>query len=254
MSRNIDKANTVLFRYQEQQAEANGYRDYNSTARPTNVNKIKSIKEAENWRNTIIKEINEKILRINSEIQLSEYQIRDLNEDINKLCKEKYTFEYHILNNLNGVNYNGSSINKYIENNSIKIKGYRYFGKAKELKDVRELIERQELIKKSNLENFNNEQNYSKKIKELENRADIEYFGYLEDVNTFEDERNKVLGIEVKDKLENKATRQRIKKLNKVSNSNEIKLIKSTKPISNEKISEFLIEKRKKELQLKYNI
>lgn len=61
MSRNVDKANSVLVRFQEQQAEsAGGYKDYSRYQRPRNVSKVKSIKEANEWKRQVSKEIKQK--------------------------------------------------------------------------------------------------------------------------------------------------------------------------------------------------
>lgn len=51
----------------------------------------------------MLKEISRKVSRI-QEASLSDYMIRDLNDEINKLMKEKWVWEVHI-RNLGGPNY-----------------------------------------------------------------------------------------------------------------------------------------------------
>ncbi|CRK40184.1 hypothetical protein BN1708_016784, partial [Verticillium longisporum] len=76
----------------------------------------------------------EEVSRIH-ETSLSDYQVRDLNDEINKLMREKYMWEVQI-RNLGGPNYMRGGTKMYDEAGR-EIpgggKGYRYFGRAKEL-------------------------------------------------------------------------------------------------------------------------
>merc|ERR1712071_491502 len=85
---------------------------------------------------------------------LGEYRIRDLNDEINKLLREKYHWEVQIFN-LGGPNYRRI--------------GPRYFGAARELPGVRELFEQDPLPvpKKSRAE--------------LMKDVDADYYGYCDD-------------------------------------------------------------------------
>jgi pre-mRNA-splicing factor ISY1 len=65
---------------------------------------------------------------------LSDYQIRDLNDDINRMMKEKYVWEVQ-LRNLGGPNY-GVGTTKIIDDEGKEVagqRGYRYYGRAREL-------------------------------------------------------------------------------------------------------------------------
>jgi pre-mRNA-splicing factor ISY1 len=178
---------------------------------------------------------------------------------------------------MNGTNYltGGGTINKYIESNSIKIKGYRYFGRARELSDVQELIERQNEIRALNSKNASDQVNLLKKVKELEERVDVHYFGYLEDIGSYEShqsdvrrEARNILGDLLSDssddeardekstlsKAERKATKQRTKVLKNVETTGPVTLIESSIPVSLDQVQGFLVEKRRKELESKYNI
>lgn len=177
MSRNSDKANTVLFRYQEQQAEANGYIDYNSTQRPRAVQKVSTLKDAEAWRKQVLTEINQKVMKI-QDVSLSDYQLRDLNDEINKLMRERVAWEYRI-KELGGADYKMSSSSKIA--GGVVIRGYRYFGRAKELPGVKELLEKQQTEQKEKQQMKNKMKNNAQKLKELEQRVGLEYYGYRDE-------------------------------------------------------------------------
>ncbi|CCH59054.1 hypothetical protein TBLA_0B02120 [Henningerozyma blattae CBS 6284] len=100
MSRNIDKANSILATYQEQQAEKNtGYKDYSRFKRPKNVNKINSIEESNQWKNQVVREIKQKIDRM-YDLTLNDTQLLEINDEINELIIELNKWNYHITNHL----------------------------------------------------------------------------------------------------------------------------------------------------------
>jgi len=111
--------------------------------RPRNVDDIDTIQECDHWRNQIIREITRKI----SEIQnagLGEHRIRDLNDEINKLLREKRRWEERI-KQMGGPDYKASAT-KIVDAFGSELPGqggYKYFGAAKELPGVRELFERE---------------------------------------------------------------------------------------------------------------
>ncbi|ODV63956.1 Isy1p [Ascoidea rubescens DSM 1968] len=184
MSRNSEKAQSLLFKYQEFKALEKGYININRLKRPRNVKSVKDLKLSEKWRNQVLGEISRKITLIQDEM-LSDYQIRDLNDEINKLMREKLAWEYHI-KEIGGPDYIRFS-KKQNQNysNEFVIRGYRYFGRAKHLPDVQELIKQQATEKQSNLKIFENEKSNKKLIYERLNRIDAEYYGlYEHDVNS----------------------------------------------------------------------
>ena len=78
---------------------------------------------------------------------LGEYRIRDLNDEINKLLREKYHWEVQIFN-LGGPNYRRIGP-KYLDREGREVpgnRGYRYFGAARDLPGVRELFEQVTLV------------------------------------------------------------------------------------------------------------
>lgn len=168
-ARNSEKAQSMLFRFRAQQAADLGIIDAGRTRRPKNITETASIPACEKWRGQVLKEISRKISRI-QESTLSDYQIRDLNDEINKGMREKHVWELHI-RNLGGPNYMRGT--RVYDDDGKEIpgsgKGYRYFGRAKELPGVKELFE----AAKPKVSD-----------KPLENRADLRklvdasYYGY----------------------------------------------------------------------------
>ncbi|MCJ1287310.1 NineTeen Complex (NTC) component [Xylographa opegraphella] len=141
MARNSEKAQSMLFRFRAQQAADLGIIDAGRTRRPKVITEVASIPACEKWRGQVLKEISRKVSRI-QELNLSDYQIRDLNDEINKAMREKHMWEVQI-RNLGGPNYMRSG--KVYDDEGKEIpgggKGYRYFGRARELPGVKELFE-----------------------------------------------------------------------------------------------------------------
>lgn len=103
MARNSEKAQSMLFRFRESQAADLGILDIGRTRRPKAITSVTSIPSCEKWRGQVLKEISRKVSRI-QEASLSDYMIRDLNDEINKAMKEKWMWEVQI-RNLGGPNY-----------------------------------------------------------------------------------------------------------------------------------------------------
>lgn len=109
-----------------------------NNARPRSTQKCTDMSAATNYRAQVLREITNNLSRIH-DILLSEYQIRDINDLINKLLRERRSWEYRI-KELGGPDYLKLS---HLDNtkDSFTIKGYRYFGRARELPDVVKLLE-----------------------------------------------------------------------------------------------------------------
>jgi len=71
--------------------------------RPHIVEDERNSKRAERWRNQVIREIAQKVAQIQN-AGLGEFKIRDLNDEINKLLKEKDAWENRIVE-LGGPDY-----------------------------------------------------------------------------------------------------------------------------------------------------
>lgn len=132
----------MLFRFRAQQAADMGIIDLGRTRRPKAITSIDSVPTCERWRGQVLKEVSRKVSRI-QEQSLSDFQIRDLNDEINKLMREKWAWEMQI-RNLGGPNYMRGSGRVY-DDEGREIpgggKGYRYFGRARELPGVKEMFE-----------------------------------------------------------------------------------------------------------------
>lgn len=93
----------MLFRFRAQQAADLGIIDAGRTRRPKAITDVTSISAAEKWRGQVLKEVSRKVSRI-QEATLSDFQIRDLNDEINRAMREKHVWELQI-RNLGGPNY-----------------------------------------------------------------------------------------------------------------------------------------------------
>ncbi|KAK7946702.1 Isy1-like splicing factor [Apiospora aurea] len=174
MARNSEKAQSMLFRFREAQAADLGIIDAGRTRRPKVITEVDSIPSCEKWRGQTLKEISRKVSKI-QDPALSDYQIRDLNDEINKLMREKHMWEVQI-RNLGGPNYMRGGGKVYDETGR-EIpgggKGYRYFGRAKELPGVKELFEA--ATQKSR------EEKPLETRDDLRKAVDAKYYGYAPD-------------------------------------------------------------------------
>ncbi|CAF9937122.1 MAG: NineTeen Complex (NTC) component [Heterodermia speciosa] len=169
MARNSEKAQSMLFRFRASQAADLGIIDAGRTRRPKLITSITSIPTCEKWRGQVLKEISRKVSKI-QEVSLSDFQIRDLNDEINKLMREKHMWEVQI-REMGGPNYMRGGGKVYDEaGNEIMGagKGYRYFGRARELPGVKELFEVKKPKEEKGLESRS----------DLRMRVDASYYGY----------------------------------------------------------------------------
>lgn len=169
MARNTEKANLMLNRWTSMKEEMSRGTDKRKERRPYLASEVKSLPEAERWRMEVVRDITKKV----SEIQnagLGEARTRDLNDEINKLIREKGHWERQI-KALGGPDY-GRSAARAVDSEALELPGsggYKYFGTARDLPGVKELFE-------------------AAKAKEVRRtRADImrgiqpEYYGFTED-------------------------------------------------------------------------
>ncbi|GME33598.1 Isy1-like splicing [Neofusicoccum parvum] len=172
MARNSEKAQSMLFRFRAAQAADLGILDISRTRRPKLITSIDSIPTCEKWRGQVLKEISRKVSRIQDE-SLSDYQIRDINDEINKLMREKHMWEVQI-RNLGGPNYMRGG--RLVDEEGREIpgggKGYRYFGRARELPGVKELFEAAKAPPQSQ------EKHEGPSRAELRRNIDASYYGY----------------------------------------------------------------------------
>lgn len=141
----------MLFRFREAQAADLGIIDAGRARRPKLITEQDSVPACEKWRGQVLKEISRKVSKI-QDPALSDYQVRDVNDELNKLMREKHMWEIQI-RNLGGPNYmrsgpggGGGGGGKMYDEQGREIpgvgnKGYKYFGRARELPGVKEMFE-----------------------------------------------------------------------------------------------------------------
>ncbi|XP_065155879.1 pre-mRNA-splicing factor ISY1 homolog [Atheta coriaria] len=166
MARNAEKAMTTLARWRAAQV---GEIDKHKKRRPYLASECKSLYACEKWRMQIIREIAKKVAQIQN-AGLGEFRIRDLNDEINKLLREKRHWESQI-KELGGPDY--SKIGpRMLDHEGKEVpgnRGYKYFGAAKELPGVRELFEQEPPPPPR------------KTRAEMMKDIDADYYGYMDD-------------------------------------------------------------------------
>ena len=109
--------------------------------RPYLATECRDLNEADKWRQEILREVGKKVMEIQN-AALGEHRLRDLNDEINKLIREKSHWEKQIVH-LGGPNY-AKQAPKEAEGGAggdSRGGGYRYFGAAKQLPGVKELFD-----------------------------------------------------------------------------------------------------------------
>ncbi|XP_038628775.1 pre-mRNA-splicing factor ISY1 homolog [Tachyglossus aculeatus] len=165
MARNAEKAMTALARFRQAQLEEGRVKE----RRPFLASECNELPKAEKWRRQIIGEISKKVAQIQN-AGLGEFRIRDLNDEINKLLREKGHWEVRI-KELGGPDY-GKVGPKMLDHEGKEVpgnRGYKYFGAAKDLPGVRELFEKEPLPPPR------------KTRAELMRAIDAEYYGYRDE-------------------------------------------------------------------------
>jgi len=164
MARNAEKAMTTLARWRQSQTG-----EVQRKRRPYISSECDDLKECEKWRLEIIREISRKVTQIQN-AGLGEFRLRDLNDEINKLLREKRHWEFRCAE-LGGINYRKrfgprfDFAGKEVPGN----RGYKYFGAAKDLPGVRELFETEPPPQQK------------KSKAELMQNVDTDYYGYRDE-------------------------------------------------------------------------
>ncbi|KAL1208718.1 hypothetical protein V5N11_014707 [Cardamine amara subsp. amara] len=172
MARNEEKAQSMLNRFiTMKESEKKKPKE----RRPYLASECRDLAEADKWRQQIMREIGRKVAEIQNE-GLGEHRLRDLNDEINKLLREKYHWERRIVE-LGGPNYSRHAAKMTdLEGNIVDVPnpsgrgpGYRYFGAAKKLPGVRELFEKPPELRKRRTRY------------DIYKRIDASYYGYRDD-------------------------------------------------------------------------
>lgn len=113
--------------------------------RPYLASECRDLNECDKWRSEILRDVGRKVMDIQN-AGLGEHRLRDLNDEINKLIREKWHWEQRIVA-LGGPNYARAAPRVADGEDGVTVPGsgrggYRYFGAAKQLPGVRELFEK----------------------------------------------------------------------------------------------------------------
>ncbi|KAL7727710.1 hypothetical protein ACLKA6_008048 [Drosophila palustris] len=165
MARNAEKAMTTLARWRAAKEVESGEKE----RRPYLASECHDLPKCEKFRLEIIREISKKVAQIQN-AGLGEFRIRDLNDEINKLLREKRHWENQI-SSLGGPHYRRYGPKMFdAEGREVPgNRGYKYFGAAKDLPGVRELFEQDPPPPPR------------KTRAELMKDIDAEYYGYRDD-------------------------------------------------------------------------
>mmetsp|Transcript_23854 Transcript_23854/g.39446 ORF Transcript_23854/g.39446 Transcript_23854/m.39446 type:complete len:272 (-) Transcript_23854:288-1103(-) len=167
MARNEEKAQALLNRFVAAKRDANRP---DKSQRPYLATECTDVPDCELYRGQIIKEISKKVSLIQNE-GLEEHRVRDLNDQINKLMREKGHWERQI-KALGGPDHFRTAPKLFNEEDAEEVvpgKGYRYYGAAKKLPGVRELFKKAapERTKRTRFEMLKS--------------IDADYYGYRDD-------------------------------------------------------------------------
>ncbi|KAL2553635.1 Isy1-like splicing [Forsythia ovata] len=171
MARNEEKAQSMLNRFITMKEEKKKPKE----RRPYLASECRDLAEADKWRQQIMREIGRKVAEIQNE-GLGEHRLRDMNDEINKLIREKTHWERRIVE-LGGPNYTRHSAKMTdLDGNIVDVPnpggrgpGYRYFGAAKKLPGVKELFEKPPELRKRRTRY------------DIYKRIDASYYGYRDD-------------------------------------------------------------------------
>ncbi|CAM9438833.1 unnamed protein product [Discosporangium mesarthrocarpum] len=144
MARNEEKAQSMMNKWVTMKKEMD---KPGRERRPFIASECDNLQDAEMWRRDIIRETTKRV----SEIQnagAGEHRIRDLNDQINKLLRERTHWDKRILE-LGGPDYAANAPKTYdADGRELPGSGgYKYFGAAKDLPGVRELFHKSEVEK-----------------------------------------------------------------------------------------------------------
>lgn len=165
MARSAEKAVTALARFRKMKMDEGKIVE----RRPFIASECTNLQKCEKWRRQILGEISRRVSQIQN-AGLPDFQVRDLNDEINKLIREKRHWEDQILQ-LGGQDYKRTGP-KMLDHDGKEVpgnRGYKYFGAAKDLPGVRELLTNQGRTK------------VRKTRGQLMKGIDADYYGYRDE-------------------------------------------------------------------------
>ncbi len=141
MARPEEKAMSMLNKWTSMKSEHDSGGPV-QTRRPHLSSLVSTLHEAQKWRRQIIGEISRDVAAIQNR-GLPDSQIRDINDNINKLIRTKYHWNKRV-KELGGPDFNKIEKDSEVggEEGLRGSDGYRYFGAARDLPGVKELFAR----------------------------------------------------------------------------------------------------------------
>lgn len=137
MARPAEKARAMMNKWVAMRDGENKERPNNKQRRPHLAADCEHLVDADRFRGQIVREITDKIAKIQNPA-LPEHDVRDLNDAINKLQREKFHWNKRI-HQLGGLDYNSIERKRRIEEGDTQMHSiYRYYGVAKDLPGVKE--------------------------------------------------------------------------------------------------------------------
>jgi len=245
MARNEEKSQSMLNRWLELKKEEAGF-NRPKQRRPHLVELCDNLSDAEKWRIQVLKDVSKYVLLIQNE-SLEEHRVRELNDRINKLIREKTHWQKRI-KDLGGPDYfELSPEDEYSNSPYAPIKapgGYFYFGSAKKLPGVSEL---------SKPEKTNPEDNKKTRY-ELYKGIDGDYYGLRDDDDGLLEKKEKEMEEKNRYKLLEEWGNLQEEKVDPmdITFDIDIKKLLQIKVPTTEDIEAILLERRKTELLNKY--
>jgi pre-mRNA-splicing factor ISY1 len=270
--KNEEKAHAMLNRWVAMKKELNSR---SKDKRPNLSTECNNLQECERWRNQIIKEITKKVADIQN-ASLGEYKLRELNDEINKLFREKGHWEDRI-KELGGPDYKKLAP-KTLDSQGYEIPGsggYKYWGAAKDLPGVRELFakeipnaprkSRTDMYKNINFEYYGFKDDEDGSLEKLEQQAEEvlmkEYFEDVEEMDYEVAKKKQKLDFDFSDSVSGKVHMAR----QELFNEEEFLKFKSlfspddrfdniTTGPQEEDMEKMILEKKKKHLIKMFNL
>lgn len=150
MARPAEKARSMLNKWtamrEGEQSSAFKKGAERRARRPHLASEVERLADAERYRNQIVAEIANLMGKIQNPA-LPEHELRELNDSINHKMREKFHWNKRV-HQLGGLDFNKIEKQRQTEQGDaqfVSAGGYRYFGAAKNLPGVKELLEQQAL-------------------------------------------------------------------------------------------------------------
>ena len=185
MARNEEKAFTLFNKWHTFKQE---YHAVSGNRRPLGTGHVDSLPEMEKTRRDVVAKITKAIAAIKNP-NLEEMKIREMNDEINKMMKQKYYYELRIRELGGNVPINSRHAFDIEGKELPGAPGYRYFGVAQNLPGVKELFLEREREGEEE-EGIEGDQVKKKaKTEKRRTRKDLyaclppEYFGYTRTMN-----------------------------------------------------------------------